>query len=59
MYLSHLKPDLYNLYVAHSDAISLTELNTGKTQKMSFGDNTTIELGIITALSDNIGKLVS
>jgi hypothetical protein len=59
MYLSQLKPDLYNLHVAHSDAISLTELNTGTTQKLSFGVNTTIELEIITALSDNTGKLVS
>lgn len=39
--------------------LSLTELNAGTTQKFSFGFNTTIELEIITALSDNNAKIVS
>jgi hypothetical protein len=59
MYLSQLKSDLYNLHVAHSDAISLTEFKTGTIQKLPFGVNTTIELKILTALSDNTGTLVS
>ena len=59
MYLSQLKPDLYNFHVAHSYAISLTEFSTGTTQKVPFGINTTTELKIIIALSDNNGTLVS
>jgi len=71
MYLSQLKLDLYNLHVAHSDAISLTEFNTGTdvisltefntgtTQKLPFGVNVTIELKIVTALSYNTGTLFS